>query len=93
MDDFAIGVGPWNAPRDPDRIPQVLEAIEHEWRKDPDIRLGQMLVNLVRIHTDTATEEEGNTEHGNDERIRVEEVRRGPRVLFDVVVKVAGTNN
>jgi acetylornithine deacetylase/succinyl-diaminopimelate desuccinylase-like protein len=38
----------------------------------------------------TATEEEGHTEHGNDERIRVEEVRRGPRVLFDVVVKVAG---
>lgn len=40
----------------------------------------------------TATEEEGSTEHGNDERIRVEEVRRGPRVLFDVVVKVAGTS-
>jgi acetylornithine deacetylase/succinyl-diaminopimelate desuccinylase-like protein len=38
----------------------------------------------------TATEEEGNTEHGNDERIRVEEVQRGPRILFDVVVKVAG---
>ncbi len=38
----------------------------------------------------TATEEEGSTEHGNDERIRVEEVRRGPQVLFDVVVKVAG---
>jgi acetylornithine deacetylase/succinyl-diaminopimelate desuccinylase-like protein len=38
----------------------------------------------------TATEEEGNTEHGNDERIRVDEVRRGPRVLFDVVAKVAG---
>lgn len=38
----------------------------------------------------TATEEEGSTEHGNDERIRVEEVRRGPRILFDVVAKVAG---
>jgi len=38
----------------------------------------------------TATEEEGNTEHGNDERIRVEEVTRGPRILFDVVVRVAG---
>jgi acetylornithine deacetylase/succinyl-diaminopimelate desuccinylase-like protein len=37
----------------------------------------------------TATEEEGNTEHGNDERIRVEEVRRGPRILFDVVAGVA----
>jgi acetylornithine deacetylase/succinyl-diaminopimelate desuccinylase-like protein len=39
----------------------------------------------------TATDEEGNTEHGNDERIRVEEARRGPRVLFDVVAGVAGT--
>ena len=38
----------------------------------------------------TATEEESNTEHGNDERIRVEEVRRGPRILFDVVAEVAG---
>ena len=37
-----------------------------------------------------ATEDEGNTEHGNDERIRVEEVRRGPKILFDVVAKVAG---
>ena len=37
----------------------------------------------------TATEEEGHTEHGNDERIRVEEVRRGPEILFDVVAGVA----
>jgi acetylornithine deacetylase/succinyl-diaminopimelate desuccinylase-like protein len=37
-----------------------------------------------------ATDEEGNTEHGNDERIRVEEVKRGPRVLFDVLALVAG---
>jgi acetylornithine deacetylase/succinyl-diaminopimelate desuccinylase-like protein len=37
-----------------------------------------------------ATEEEGSTEHGNDERIRVEEVRRGPRVLFDVLAVLAG---
>ncbi|MGA9977535.1 MAG: M20/M25/M40 family metallo-hydrolase [Candidatus Sulfotelmatobacter sp.] len=37
-----------------------------------------------------ATEEEGSTEHGNDERIRVEEVRRGSRVLFDVLAVAAG---
>jgi acetylornithine deacetylase/succinyl-diaminopimelate desuccinylase-like protein len=37
----------------------------------------------------TSTEEEGSTEHGNDERIRVEEVRRGFRVLYDVVAMVA----
>ena len=33
----------------------------------------------------TATKEEGATEHGNDERVRVEELRRAPKVLFDVV--------
>lgn len=37
----------------------------------------------------TATEEEGSTEHGNDERVRVEELRRAPRILFDVVTLVA----
>ena len=37
----------------------------------------------------TSTEEEGSTEHGNDERIRVEEVRRGFRVLYDVVTMLA----
>jgi len=36
------------------------------------------------------TEEEGATEHGDNERIRVEEVRRGFRVLYDVVTTVAG---
>jgi len=47
-------------------------------------------INAYGFNPYTATEEEGNTEHGNDERIRVEEVRRGPRVLLDVVVAVAG---
>jgi acetylornithine deacetylase/succinyl-diaminopimelate desuccinylase-like protein len=37
----------------------------------------------------TATEEEGSTEHGNDERVRVEELRRAPRILYDVVARVA----
>ncbi len=38
----------------------------------------------------TSTEEEGSSEHGNDERIRVEEVRRGFLVLYDVVTMVGG---
>jgi len=37
----------------------------------------------------TATAEESNTEHGNDERIRVEEVQHGFKVLYDVVTNVA----
>jgi acetylornithine deacetylase/succinyl-diaminopimelate desuccinylase-like protein len=39
-----------------------------------------------------ATEEESSTEHGNDERIRVEEVRRGSRILYDVINQVAASN-
>jgi acetylornithine deacetylase/succinyl-diaminopimelate desuccinylase-like protein len=37
----------------------------------------------------TTTGAEGSSEHGDDERIRVEEMRRGPRILFDVVMTVA----
>jgi acetylornithine deacetylase/succinyl-diaminopimelate desuccinylase-like protein len=46
-------------------------------------------INAYGFNPYTATDEESNTEHGNDERIRVEEVRRGPRILFDVVAAVA----
>jgi acetylornithine deacetylase/succinyl-diaminopimelate desuccinylase-like protein len=35
------------------------------------------------------TQEESDTEHGDNERIRVEEVRRGFRVLYDVITRVA----
>jgi acetylornithine deacetylase/succinyl-diaminopimelate desuccinylase-like protein len=34
------------------------------------------------------TAEEANTEHGNNERIRLDELRRGFRVLYDVVLNV-----
>jgi acetylornithine deacetylase/succinyl-diaminopimelate desuccinylase-like protein len=37
-----------------------------------------------------STMEEGNTQHGDNERIRVEELRRGFRILYDVVMGVAG---
>ena len=37
----------------------------------------------------TATADEGSTEHGDNERIRVEEVRRGFRVLYDVVTTLS----
>lgn len=40
----------------------------------------------------TVTEEEDSTEHGDNERIRVAEVGRGFRVLYDVVTSVATGN-
>ena len=39
----------------------------------------------------TSTDEESRTAHGDNERIRLEEVRRGFRILYDVVAGVAGT--
>jgi acetylornithine deacetylase/succinyl-diaminopimelate desuccinylase-like protein len=47
-------------------------------------------INAYGFNPYTATEEEGDTEHGDNERIRVAEVRRGPRILFDVVAGIAG---
>jgi acetylornithine deacetylase/succinyl-diaminopimelate desuccinylase-like protein len=47
-------------------------------------------INSYGFNPFAATDEESTTEHGNDERIRIEEVRRGPRILFDVVAAVAG---
>lgn len=38
----------WDKPRDPDRIPEVLAALETRWREVPDQRLGQVLINFVR---------------------------------------------
>jgi acetylornithine deacetylase/succinyl-diaminopimelate desuccinylase-like protein len=36
-----------------------------------------------------ATAEEGSTEHADNERVRIEELRRAPRVLFDVVTQIS----
>ena len=33
-------------PRDPDRIPLVLAALERYWTKHPDLRLGQIVSNV-----------------------------------------------
>ena len=33
--------------RDPDRIPEILGLIEQVWRRHPDMRLGQLMVNLL----------------------------------------------
>ena len=34
--------------RDPERIIPILDAIREIWEKDPDLRLGQLLVYLIR---------------------------------------------
>lgn len=35
--------------RDPQRISRILKKLETEWRKCPEIRLGQLIVNLASI--------------------------------------------
>ena len=33
--------------RDPDRIPEILAQIEEAWKRHPDMRFGQLVVNLL----------------------------------------------
>lgn len=35
--------------RDPARIDQVLALLEEVWRRDPDLRLGQLIYNAARL--------------------------------------------
>ena len=35
--------------RDPNRIPIILHQIEKEWKKNPDIRFGQVLSTILDI--------------------------------------------
>ncbi len=46
-------------------------------------------INSYGFSPYATTEAESATEHGNDERIRVEEVRRGFRVMYDVVTQLS----
>jgi acetylornithine deacetylase/succinyl-diaminopimelate desuccinylase-like protein len=48
-------------------------------------RFREIGVNCYGFTPYTATKEEGATEHGKNERVRIEELRRAPKILFDVV--------
>ena len=37
--------------RDPNRIPEILQRIKEIWEKDPDQRLGQLILNACRNKT------------------------------------------
>ena len=37
----------WNKPRDPERIRRALEKLALLWESEPDLRLGQIIVNLT----------------------------------------------
>lgn len=42
--------------RKPDRIDDVIEAIREEWKKHPNMRLMQLLLNAIKIKFPTMTE-------------------------------------
>lgn len=35
--------------RDPNRIPHILDKIKKLWEKNPDLRLGQLIINATGI--------------------------------------------
>ena len=48
-------------------------------------RYREIGINCYGFTPFAATKEESSTEHGNNERVRIEELRRAPKILFDVV--------
>lgn len=42
-----MGRPPRSAVRNPDRIPEVLDAVAERWRESPDLRLGQLLYAIA----------------------------------------------
>lgn len=38
--------------RDPDRIERILTSVEEIWKKYPDLRLTQLIMNVLMIHGD-----------------------------------------
>lgn len=57
--------------RNPERIPDILEKLEALWINYPDMRLGQLLVNLAppRLHNDIFYWEDEDLEKALDDRI------------------------
>ena len=47
--------------RNPERIPEVLEAVKQHWKEYPDQRLGQLICNIAR------------KEHGNPDPFDLED--------------------
>lgn len=64
-------------------VPKLTSGYDESQRYRP---LG---IHCYGFNPHTATQEENDTEHGDNERIRVEEVRRGFQVMYDVVASVA----
>jgi acetylornithine deacetylase/succinyl-diaminopimelate desuccinylase-like protein len=68
-------------------LPRLTSGYNEEQRYRP---LG---IHAYGFNPYTVTDAENNTEHGDDERIRVEEVRRGFQILYDVVTSVAAARS
>ncbi|CAM3956142.1 DUF1040 family protein [Ectopseudomonas alcaliphila] len=50
--------------RDPERIDDMLDLIREVWQSNPDLRLGQLIVNAARMH-EPATEKIFHIEDGS----------------------------
>lgn len=40
--------------RDPDRIPEILELVAQIWKKESDLRLGQLIFNATKLKDQNA---------------------------------------
>jgi hypothetical protein len=59
IDDVIRKMGPPGPPRDPGRIDPILELIGKVWKKSPDMRLMQLLLNVLGQPRDSFYLEDG----------------------------------
>jgi hypothetical protein len=54
--------------RDPERIKPIVELLERAWRANPDMRLGQLVINAARMSDRTREVDVFNAEEDAFER-------------------------
>ena len=59
----------FNTPRDPKRIDPLLSEIRRVWVKNPDLRLGQLLVNAKIFETEDSSEHRGDLFNYEDDQL------------------------
>ena len=42
--------------RDPKRIPRIIELLHNKWESNPDVRLGQLIYNIIMLNRGDITD-------------------------------------
>jgi uncharacterized protein YihD (DUF1040 family) len=63
-------------PRDPKRIPEVLDALKKIWKKYPDQRLGQLLLNFAFLEGSKGKDQTDSSIHAQEDDITLKNLQK-----------------